>query len=74
MKTKDGLTITGMVLSSGDPLIIKCMGGLVQTVPQARIESVTKMTRSLMYDPAQLGLTAQTIADIVAYLKSDLLK
>ena len=34
VKTKDGLTITGMVLSNGDPLIIKCMGGLVQTVPQ----------------------------------------
>jgi putative membrane-bound dehydrogenase-like protein len=70
VKTKDGLTITGMVLSNGDPLIIKCMGGLVQTVPKARIQSVKKMTRSLMYEPAQLGLTAQGIADIVAYLKS----
>ena len=70
VKTKDGLTITGMVLSSGDPLIIKCMGGLVQTVPRKRITSVTKMTRSLMYEPSQLGLTAQGIADIVAYLKA----
>ncbi len=74
VKTKDGLTITGMVLSSGDPLIIKCMGGIVQTVPQDRIASVKKMERSLMYDPPQLGLTAQTIADIVAYLKSGLIK
>jgi putative heme-binding domain-containing protein len=70
VKTKDGLTITGMVLSSGDPLIIKCMGGLVQTVPRARIKSVKKMEKSLMYEPSQLGLTAQGIADIVAYLKS----
>ncbi len=70
VKTKDGLTITGMVLSSGDPLIIKCMGGIVQTVPRKRIASVTKMSKSLMYEPAQLGLTAQGIADIVAYLKS----
>jgi len=46
------------------------MGGLVQTVPRERIESVTRMTKSLMYEPSQLGLTAQTIADIVAYLKS----
>lgn len=67
--TKDGLTITGMVLSGGDPLIIKCMGGLVQTVPRDRIASVKKMDRSLMYDPANLALTAQSIADIVAYLK-----
>jgi hypothetical protein len=27
------------------------------------------MTDSLMYHPSQLGLTAQTIADITAYLK-----
>lgn len=70
VKTKDGLTITGMVLSSGDPLIIKCMGGMVQTVPQERIASVKKMDRSLMYPPAALGLTPQSIADIVAYLKT----
>jgi putative heme-binding domain-containing protein len=70
IKTKDGLTITGMVMSSGDPLIIKCMGGLVQTVPRERIESVNPMDRSLMYPPSNLGLTPQAIADIVAYLKS----
>ena len=70
IKTKDGLTITGMVLSNGDPLIIKCMGGMVQTVPQSRIQSVTKMTRSLMLQPQQMGLNGQGIADIVAYLKS----
>lgn len=70
IKTKEGLTITGMVLSNGDPLIIKCMGGMVQTVPRSRIKSVTKMNQSLMYPPSQLGLTPQTIADIVAYLKS----
>jgi putative heme-binding domain-containing protein len=70
IKTKDGLTISGMVLSSGDPVMIKCMGGLVQTVPKARIASITKMTRSLMYQPQQLGLTPQAISDIVAYLKS----
>jgi putative membrane-bound dehydrogenase-like protein len=70
VKTKDGLAITGMVLSSGDPLIIKCMGGLVQTVPRDRIASVKTMEKSLMYTPGQLGLTPQAIADIVAYLKS----
>jgi putative heme-binding domain-containing protein len=70
VKTTDGLTITGMLLSKGDPLIIKCMGGLVQTVPRNRIASVTPMKKSLMYEPSQLGLNAQTIADLVAYLKS----
>jgi putative heme-binding domain-containing protein len=70
IKTKDGLTISGMILSSGDPVMIKCMGGLVQTVPKERIASIQKMTRSLMYQPQQLGLTPQSISDIVAYLKS----
>ena len=70
IKTKDGLTITGIVLSSGDPVLITCVGGFVQTVPQSRIQSITKMKRSLMLQPQQLGLTAQSIADIVAYLKA----
>ncbi|MCB1091341.1 MAG: c-type cytochrome, partial [Verrucomicrobiae bacterium] len=70
IKTKEGLTITGMVLSGGDPVIIKCMGGVVQTVPRERIASLKKMDRSLMYDPANLGVTPQAVADIVAYLKT----
>ena len=70
VKTKDGLTIQGMALAGGDPVILKCMGGTLQTIPRAKIESMTQMKRSLMYEPAQLGLGAQAIADIVAYLKS----
>ena len=70
IKTTDGLTITGMVLSNDDPVIMKCMGGMIQTIPKARIKSVEPMKKSLMYQPQQLGLNAQTIADIVAYLKS----
>jgi hypothetical protein len=38
-------------------------------VPQSRIKSVTRLERSLMLQPQQMGLTAQGIADIVAYLK-----
>jgi putative membrane-bound dehydrogenase-like protein len=70
IKTTDGLTISGMILSSGDPVMIKCMGGLVQTVPKNRIAGIQKMKRSLMYQPQQLGLTPQAISDIIAYLKS----
>ena len=68
--TTDGLVITGMRLSDSDPLIIKCMGGIVQTVPKKRIASMQKLKgRSLMFEPSMLGLTEQSIADIVAYLK-----
>jgi putative membrane-bound dehydrogenase-like protein len=69
IKTTDGLVITGMVLSDSDPLIIKCMGGVVQTIPKSRIASRSKLKTSLMYEPSMLGLTSQGIADIVAYLK-----
>jgi putative membrane-bound dehydrogenase-like protein len=70
IKTKDGITITGIVLSDGDPVIIKCLGGQTQTVARSRIASLTKMEKSLMFTPAMLGLTPQSIADIAAYLKS----
>jgi putative heme-binding domain-containing protein len=67
---KDGTVVTGMVLSNADPLIVKCMGGLVQTIPGARVAKVEPLGRSLMVDPANLGLNAQAIADIAAYLRS----
>jgi len=70
IQTKDGLTITGIALSTADPVVMKCMGGVTQTIPRSRIKSMQKMTRSLMYDPSNLGLTDQSVADIVAYLKS----
>lgn len=68
--TTDGIVVTGMVLSNGDPMMVKCMGGTVQTLPKERVKSVQPLGRSLMYDPANLGLTPQTVADIAAYLKS----
>ena len=68
--TTDGTVVTGMVLSNGDPLIVKCMGGIVQTIPKGRVKSVEPLGRSLMYDPANLGLSPQAVADIAAFLKS----
>jgi putative heme-binding domain-containing protein len=70
IKTKDGITIVGMVLSDGDPVIVKCVGGQTQTIAKSRIASMKPLEKSLMYDPANLGLTPQAIADIAAYLKS----
>ena len=72
--TKDGLTIDGIVMSTGDPTIVKCIGGQRQEIDEDQIQSVTKMDRSLMYPPEVLGLSAGTIADIVAYLKSNDIK
>jgi putative membrane-bound dehydrogenase-like protein len=68
--TKDGISITGIIQGNGDPVIVKSMGNLTQQVPREIVSSLKKLNRSLMYDPEQLGLTGQSVADIVAYLKS----
>jgi putative heme-binding domain-containing protein len=69
LKTKDGLTIEGLLLKEGDPLMMRSMGGVTQIVPANRVASRRRMTQSLMMSAAQLGLTAQDVADIVAFLR-----
>jgi putative heme-binding domain-containing protein len=65
----DGRKIHGMVLSSGNPLIIQSTGGAVQMVPAALVKERKRLGRSLMLSADQLGLTAQQVADIAAYLR-----
>jgi len=71
IETKDGIVIDGVVLASGDPTVIKSTGGQKQEIDEDRIKSVTKLERSLMWPPEVMGLTAQSVADIVAYLQSN---
>jgi len=68
--TRNDLQIHGMLLSRGDPLIIRSQGGLTQMVPAGQIKSTKPLGRSLMLSVEQLGLGAQEIADVLAYLKS----
>jgi putative membrane-bound dehydrogenase-like protein len=68
--TTEGVVINGIVLSSADPVIIKSMGGLVQTVPRSRIRELAPLRRSLMFHPSQMGLDDQAVADLAAYLKT----
>lgn len=66
----DGTVIHGMVLSDADPVIMKSMGGVIQTIPRSRVREITPLKRSLMLYPSQMGLTDQSVADLAAYLKS----
>jgi putative membrane-bound dehydrogenase-like protein len=68
--TKDDLIIHGIVLSSGDPTIVSSQGGIVQMVPRDRIKSKAPLNRSLMLSAEQMGLGAQEVADLLAYMKS----
>lgn len=67
--TKDGIKIHGLVLAEGEVFIVRSMGGQTQYVPKNRIASRKKMDRSMMLSAAQLGLNAQDVADLVAYLR-----
>lgn len=71
IKTKDGITIQGVLIKEGDPLIMRSMGGVTQIIPADRVANRRRMPTSLMMTPAQLGLSAQEVADIVAYLRSN---
>ena len=68
LKLKAGGQIDGLIQSNNDPVVIKSAGGVSQLVPKNRISGQSKMTRSLMLSADQLGLTAQDIADIAAWL------
>ena len=74
LKTKDGLTIQGLLIKQGDPLMMRSMGGITQIIPADRVAGRRRMQESLMMSAAQLGLTAQDVADLVrscAFLRSN---
>ncbi len=70
IELKDGTIVHGLVLSNGEPLIVQSMGGLTQFIPRAKIASRKPLRRSLMMSAEQLGLTAQDVADVAAWLKT----
>ncbi|MDC0088280.1 HEAT repeat domain-containing protein [Akkermansiaceae bacterium] len=71
--TKSGHTIHGIYMAAGakKAIIQKIMGGSEVTIPKANVKSVKRLDESLMLSAKQLGLSAQNVADIVAFMKSD---
>ncbi|MBL9206506.1 MAG: HEAT repeat domain-containing protein, partial [Opitutaceae bacterium] len=68
---KDGREVQGIILSSSDPITVRSTGGVTQMIPRAMLDKRTlPMRRSLMYSAAELGLSAQDLADLAAYLKT----
>lgn len=70
VELKDGRLVQGMQVSESDPLVVMSMGGVTQLIPVDRVEKRTRLNRSLMLSAEQLGMDAQAVADLVAYLKS----
>lgn len=70
IQLKDNRWIDGLVRSNADPVVVTSSGGITQMVPKNRIQGMRGMGRSLMLNADQLGLTAQDVADLVAWLKT----
>ncbi len=70
VKLKDGGYIHGLAISRQDPVIVQSMGGLTQIIPKSKVEKVANFRGSLMLSADQLGLAAQDLADLAAYLKT----
>ena len=68
LRTNEGLTIQGVLIKQGDPLMMRSMGGVTQIIPLNRVGSRRRVQGSLMMSAAQLGLTEQDVADLVAFL------
>jgi putative membrane-bound dehydrogenase-like protein len=71
--TKDGHTLQGFVLFDGGSMILRVNGGGEVTIPRQEIAARSSLEKSLMMSAAQLGMTAQDVADIVAYMKDGVL-
>ncbi|HRE84109.1 MAG TPA: c-type cytochrome [Opitutaceae bacterium] len=67
---RGGGEVHGLLLKAGDPLIVQSTGGLIQMIPAKQVTDRQPLGRSLMLSAEQLGLTAQDVADIVAYLQT----
>jgi putative membrane-bound dehydrogenase-like protein len=70
IKLTDETIIHGIVLSNSDPVIVQSMGGVTQMIPASKVASSRPLRRSLMLSAEQLGLKAQDVADVVAWLKT----
>jgi putative heme-binding domain-containing protein len=71
LSTEEGLTIQGVLIKEGDPLMVRSMGGVTQIVPADRVAKRRRVPTSLMLSAAQLGLTPQDVADVIAFLRNN---
>ena len=70
IRLKGGKEIHGLTLSTKNPLIVQSQGGIVQVISSSRLEAIEPLGRSLMLSADQLGLSAQNVADLLAYFKA----
>jgi len=51
-------------------LMMRTMGGATQMIPQDRVKARERLPRSIMISAAELGMSAQDVADVIAFLRT----
>ncbi|MBK8502584.1 MAG: c-type cytochrome [Saprospiraceae bacterium] len=69
IRSKTDQVYSGFLLSEGTTTVIKDLEGTLHTVVTEDVVEKEILNNSLMPDPVGLGLKAQDIADIIAYLQ-----
>jgi len=70
-ETTQGLLVTGLLVSKTDESVkLKNAQNQVQTIPMSEIEELVPRQQSMMPDLLYRDMTAQQVADLVAYLES----
>jgi len=68
IETNDDQTYSGFVVGDGDTVILKDVGGQQHSLPRENIRSRQELGQSIMPAGGALGLSAQDLADLVAFL------
>jgi putative heme-binding domain-containing protein len=69
--TNDGQTISGILRrESGNSVTLAIAGGTEQTILRSDIKSLRSTGLSLMPDGLEAGLSAQNLADLIAYVRA----
>ena len=69
---KDGTTVSGFIKASGDPLVMQTPGGVQVAIDRKSIKKTEKLKDSLMPPASALGLSAQDVVDLQAFLVNPL--
>ena len=70
-ETKDGLVITGLLISRDEnEVVLKDATNKLQRIPATNIEELLPQAKSMMPDLLFRDMTAQQVADLVEYLTS----
>lgn len=68
--TEDGLTFTGMMGSeTGNSITLVAQGDKKQTILRGQLDEIRSTGKSLMPDGLEKELTAQDLADLIAYIR-----